>query len=438
MQPSWVEAQAYTPGMQPHEVEALGRMTASELAACHVEAADIRPPDPAPSGAGGRQAETPLLTGGEIQKPALRGKSVQIPDFEGYSESLVMDRKGNPVIRPGVRCIKGQKVGIDWVSAVFEPKEAWMYSFVAEISDSEHFASEDYRVANFVKKIIGWLLGISPKDSETHKYKIYSNGLNGYKFAIGLPFSAGIIHVGHSSGTCLVTISGQGCLVAEPGWEHRFYRFLVDVRGWLTRIDMAFDDYEGKLFPVREMRKQAREGAFDRRRPPKIELRGAWEQNDPDNTGLTLYIGARMSGKLCRIYEKGKQLGDETSEWVRAEVELHNSCYQLTLDMLLKPSQWFAAFYPVFESIQFAGPRVDLEYRQRIAEKTIAHSFKWIRHQAGGHLAGLRQLYTDSEILDLLQRPESIPEAFIVSEKSLQSLLAPSVSRTDEPGFISA
>ncbi len=370
--------------------------------------------------------KTPLLIGGESPQVAQTG------------ESIVLDRNQNPVIRPGVRCVRGQKVGIDWVSCVFEPSASWMYFFLSELNGTPDFSNDDVRIADYVKDIFGWILGFARSD-ESSRWKVYENGLNGYKYAIGMPHRAGIVHVGHTSGTVLVTVSGQGALIAAPGWESRLHRFLSDVKGWLTRIDMAFDDYEGQYFPVRAMREKAKEGAFARGgRPPKIELRGSWEQDDPTNSGLTLYIGSRMSGKFTRIYEKGKQLGEELSPWVRAEVELHNSCYQLTLGMLLKPTQWFVAFYPCFEVIERGADRAELEYRKRIASATLEHSAKWIRHQAGGHLAALRQFYTDSELLDLLVRPEAIPETFLVANFACENLLAPVDCLQAEPGFIEA
>ena len=427
-------------------------MSAAELASLHSKATDLPArPDTAHAGAGGPGVGPPLLIGGESPKQTQAGKLRPITgdftgdvrpyqtEFPGYSDSIVLDRNGNPIIRPGVRCIKGQKVGIDWVSCVFEPREAWMYFFCSEVVEAEHEQNEELKVAGYVRGIVGWILGIDQGEAKNQKWKVYGHGLNGYRYAVGVPYGAGVVHVGHASGTCLVTISGQGALIAKPGWEFRLHQFLRDVHGWLTRVDMAFDDFEGEIFPVRKMRQEAMAGAFDRGgRPPKIELRGAWEQDDPNNSGLTLYVGSRMSGKLARIYEKGKQLGDESGRWVRAEVELHNSCYQLTLDMLLHPTQWFAAFYPAFEAIQYAGPRVELEYRERIAQHTVKHAFKWIRHQAGGTLAALRQLYTDAEILDGLVRPDAIPQGFLVADKSLSTALAPSVCPTDEPGFIRA
>lgn len=440
------------PGMPPSQVEALGRVTSADLSsdslndAIRVEAqgrkasanfAALAYGAPARSGSeDGRAAgqKTPLLIGGESPQVATTG---ECSAMESISDSIVLDRNQNPVIKLGVRCIKGQKVGIDWVSCVFEPSASWMYFFIGELKGANDFSNADQRVAGYVKEIFAWVLGF--KEDENTKWKIYENGLNGYHYAVGMPLRSGIVHVGHSSGTVLVTISGQGALMALPGWESRLHRFLTDVKGWLTRIDMAFDDYEGEYFPVRVMRERAKEGAFERGgRPPKIELRGAWEQDDPNNSGLTLYVGSRMSGKFTRIYEKGKQLGDESSPWVRAEVELHNSCYQLTLGMLLKPTQWFAAFYPCFEVVETGADRVELEYRTRIATLTLEHSAKWIRHQAGGHLAALRQFYSDSELLDMLVRPDAIPEAFLAANVACENLLAPADCLTAEPGFIGA
>ena len=47
-----------------------------------------------------------------------------------------------------------------------------------------------------------------------------------------------------------------------------------------------------------------------------------------------------------RIYEKGKQLGDATSLWVRAEVELKDQDRIIPWDVLINPSQYLAATYP--------------------------------------------------------------------------------------------
>lgn len=444
------------PGMPPSKVEALGRLSPAEMVSLEIKVPVGMPPVKVEAqqdqvrpvaGDGAFRAGAGAVRTKPVQKPPLLigGESPQgdttreSPSEREFFDSIVLDRNQNPVIRPGVLCINGQKVGIDWVSCVFEPSASWMYFFVSAMDGSvQEHESDDLRIAEYVRDIFSWILGFKKSD-ETNRWKIYENGINGYRYAIGMPFKAGVVHVGHTSKTVLVTVTGQGAMVAAPGWQHRLHQFLTDVKGWLTRVDMAYDDYEGQLFPVRTMREQAKEGAFARGgRPPKIELRGPWEQDDPTNSGLTLYVGARMSGKYTRIYEKGKQLGDEQSPWVRAEVELHNSCYQLTLDMLLKPTNWFVAFYPAFEVIERGEDRRELEYRTKNAIATIEHSVKVVRHQFGGHLAGLRRLYTDTELLDMLVRPDAVPEIFKIADKALETVLAPSASLTDEPGWIEA
>ncbi|MDR0848010.1 MAG: replication initiation factor domain-containing protein [Propionibacteriaceae bacterium] len=38
--------------------------------------------------------------------------------------------------------------------------------------------------------------------------------------------------------------------------------------------------------------------------------------------GCTLYVGSRKSAIFLRCYEKGKQLGDPVSDWVRVELQV--------------------------------------------------------------------------------------------------------------------
>lgn len=379
-----------------------------------------------------------MAVGPETSMAARIPAFLEVSEIE-TTESIVLDRNQTPVIRPGVRLIKGQKVGVDWVSCVFDQANAWRYYL-----NSDHLiVMENYEpvqpkeVAAFIKDIFTWVLGLD--ETTRTKWREFSNGLNGYTYAVGMPFQSGVVHSGHSSKTVLVAISGQGAFAAKPGWEERLYWFLMGVNGWLTRIDWAYDDYEGKLFSVRKMRKAAKKGAFQRQgRPPKVELRGAWEQEDPNGTGLTLYVGSRLSGKLARIYEKGKQLGDPNSPWVRFEIEMHNSSYQLTLEMLIAPTKWFAGAYPCCEWIEKGIDRNQLEYKARCAVATVESSIKWIRHQAGGHLAGLREMYADGELLDLLVRPDAVPLGLLTVEKVGNQFLAPSDSLTDESGLVEA
>ena len=381
----------------------------------------------------------PLLTGGESPQVTTSVKSLanRVPDFLksdlDIPESIVLDRNQNPVVRPGVRLIEGQKVGIDWVSCVFEEVHAWRYYLNSDhlISMQSYQPTEHQEIAAFVKDLFAWVLGV--RETDEMKSTEFAKGLNGYKYAVSLPLQAGIVHVGHMSKTVLVTVTGQGALIAKAGWETRLNWLLMGCQGHLTRLDFAYDDYEGEIYPVRKMRRQARRGCFQRNgRPPKIEVKGPWDQNDPDGMGLTLYIGSRVSGKYARIYEKGLQLGLEGSKWVRFEVEMHSSTFQLTLDMLVSPTKYFAGMYPCCEWIEVGGERSTMEYKARCAVATIEGSVKWIRHQAGGHLAFLRSIYGDEKLLDMLVRPEGIPVALSAAEH-ISNQFVPSVGFAEEP-----
>ncbi|WP_208854469.1 replication initiation factor domain-containing protein, partial [Kingella kingae] len=85
----------------------------------------------------------------------------------------------------------------------------------------------------------------------------------------------------------------------------------------LSRADVAKNYFNGEYTPEQSYLDWSN-GLFDVRPAcPKFSRTGTdWDCND--NTGKTAYIGTRKhSSKYTRIYEKGKQLGDINSQWVR-------------------------------------------------------------------------------------------------------------------------
>lgn len=54
----------------------------------------------------------------------------------------------------------------------------------------------------------------------------------------------------------------------------------------------------------------------------------------------------RASGKFGRFYEKGKQLGDPNSPWVRVEVEWRSQDRYIPYDILVRPGHYLAGAYP--------------------------------------------------------------------------------------------
>lgn len=111
----------------------------------------------------------------------------------------------------------------------------------------------------------------------------------------------------------------------------------------ITRADVAHDDFEAARVDVGRAVEWYRSGEFDSNgRPPHSELR----DDMGSNRGKTLYVGRRSSGKLLRVYEKGKQLGDPQSPWVRVEVEFRNKGRIVPLDIVSSPGRYLAGAYP--------------------------------------------------------------------------------------------
>lgn len=142
-----------------------------------------------------------------------------------------------------------------------------------------------------------------------------------------------------------VYLSGEGC-AKVPDWG-RVAKRLEELGARITRVDIAFDDHVGVhdvelchcLYDAGEFTSQGR--------PPKASKVDDLGSND----GKTFYVGNRKNGKLLRCYEKGKQLGDPNSPWVRWEVEIHAKDRVIPFDVLTSPVQYLAGSYPALSFI---------------------------------------------------------------------------------------
>lgn len=201
-------------------------------------------------------------------------------------------------------------------------------------------------------------------------------------------------------------MDGTACSVAHPGWETRLHDWLEAGRtnaggARLTRIDFAFDDYVG-TFPLEYWTEQLPDGfRFSTGgRPSRIERRGNWDH--PDGRGRTLQIGSRERGKLLRIYEKGKQLGDPDSPWVRVELELHSKAFQIKPRDLLEPSAILLGAYPCLAVLADVEETRRLDTVEKTAQISLQRCIEILRTQYGRHLNVFRQMLGDTECLDLL------------------------------------
>lgn len=182
-----------------------------------------------------------------------------------------------------------------------------------------------------------------------------ARGLHGYTRSFESDRGKVLLALGGQRNTALFTMPGEGCALIDD-WLQFIVQFAGEWRGRITRWDGAVDDYEGRhtVDEAVELYKAGRFNAGGRR--PRCCQYGNWIE--PDGSGRTFQVGSRRNGKLIRVYEKGKQLGDPKSPWVRWEVELHNRSREVPWDVLMRPGEYVAGAYPCLDWVSEVASRV--------------------------------------------------------------------------------
>lgn len=209
-------------------------------------------------------------------------------------------------------------------------------------------------------------------------------GLNFYKDTWSLTEGCGMVSIGGQKGTILVQITGQGMACAREGWQGRFKQLIkIANRLVFTRVDLAFDDLQGQHYSVDRAVQDYKDNRFTARgRPPSCEQRGNWIR--PDGKGRTFYVGRRENGKMLRVYEKGRQLGDSDSEWVRVELELHNADRIIPYDVLDRPGAYLCGSYVALDWMQAAEGVERIATLRKVAAITYDNLIGHLRRSYGG------------------------------------------------------
>lgn len=222
-------------------------------------------------------------------------------------------------------------------------------------------------------------------------------GWNGYTRRVDLG-SYGLLAFGGEAqkNTIHVELNAHAC-AAVPDW--------VGVRRWgedhgarITRVDLAHDDFDAKSIDIPLARQWLEEGKFTAGgRSPKAKL----VDDLGSGQGKTLYVGRRLSGKLLRIYEKGKQLGCSTSPWVRAEVEIRSKNREIPWDTVTAPERYLAGAYPALAFLSTQQCR--LRTQQRAAEISYEVMVSNLRVQSGKALSVMAQVHQGDAAAVLVQ-----------------------------------
>lgn len=240
-----------------------------------------------------------------------------------------------------------------------------------------------------------------------------SGGRNGYKtsYHIGTDVeNYGFFAIGgkRQNETVCFNLTGVGLTAAFDGWETRLYEFIKNdaPTAKITRVDLAHDFLDGQYNPEMALKDWENGGYTSRHTKPIAEcVGGDWLHYL--GTGKTLYIGSRKnSSRFVRVYEKGKQLGDSESLWVRVELELHNRDIVIPHEILIDAGQYLTGAFPVFERLfsayEEAPAKVERVKKQQ--DVSAEHCVKYGAIQVSGVVNLLERMGLDAEqIVEVLK-----------------------------------
>lgn len=189
----------------------------------------------------------------------------------------------------------------------------------------------------------------------------------------------GRVGVGNGDAVC-VSLTGAGCALVDD-WHCTVVQ-ARRVMARLTRVDLAFDDFNAAIFrDIREVNDWAKAGEFDAKVGRPAETR--FMDDHGKGKGSTVYVGNRGRKMLC-VYEKGKQLGDRQSPWIRCELRLWANDCVLPLELLTEALTYLRGAYDKLaallpEAVRDAKP----ERIGRTVEATAEAAIRFLSNQCG-------------------------------------------------------
>lgn len=236
-------------------------------------------------------------------------------------------------------------------------------------------------------------------------------GWNGYTHRVNIGENAeyGLIAYGGEKqrGTFHVELNATAC--AHISAWHSVQQWGESIGAKITRVDLAHDDMEAKNVSIEIARAWYEAGEFTSNgRPPDAHL----IDDMGSGKGKTLYIGARTNGKLLRVYEKGRQLGDPSSPWVRVELELHNKKTFIPWGILTTPATYLAGGYPCLAYLSAEQDKIRTITKS--VEITIESMIRHLRMTGGKSFNVLRQVHggDDTALLNTITR-DGIPRRLV-------------------------
>lgn len=239
-------------------------------------------------------------------------------------------------------------------------------------------------------------------------------GLHGWMHSFKFDRGCALFAYGGQNSTAFLSLPGEGCSLIFD-WQS-FSSYLKDhLQARITRWDGAVDDFSG-VHSVDSAIDLYKQGSFKQGgREPKLTQYGNWIK--PDGSGRSVYVGKRKNGKLIRIYEKGKQLGDSSSPWVRWEVELHAKDRVIPWEVLLYPGEYVAGAYPC---LSWVSERI---FRIKTIKEQDRISYERLKHFASTAYGALINVMLQREgsaerVVEQLRR-QALPQRLISTDHYL-------------------
>jgi phage replication initiation protein len=230
--------------------------------------------------------------------------------------------------------------------------------------------------------------------------------LNGETVRLGI-LAFGGAHVG---GTVLVDLSGTGTAPVND-WK-AVHSTLTELKARITRCDLALDFLNGEV-TFEDLKGLYMGGDFNSGgRIPNYRELSSGNSSKLHCEGRTIEIGKRTNGKMFRGYEKGKQLGNQESEWLRLEVELGSRDREIPHDVVLRPNEYFAGAHKALGTIlgQFLEVSAEaIKTHQKDHETTLEKVLGHIKHQYGKYINVALPQFDDIAAMVMCIRVDGTP-----------------------------
>jgi phage replication initiation protein len=267
---------------------------------------------------------------------------------------------------------------VDWLNCTFDHpimSLAGLIAFIGTCMGCRPIASE----------LDGGLFGFTQR----HKLKVYLGGVL---------VEVGAICMGGDAqrGRWMLQLTGKGCGMVTD-WDS-LRELLEGFQAKITRLDLAVDFLHGEHTVDDAVDMVENDQFTSSGRRPSTSVAGDWLDQVH---GRTLYVGKAQNGKMLRVYEKGKQLGDLSSDWVRFEVQFGNRDRVIPFDAMTDCDGYFAGAYPALAQLIEAAAE-GIPTTQTETQVNLGHLLYHLKRCYGKAIHQAQEIAsaTDTDLID--------------------------------------